>query len=351
MRQLILWLALAVSIPSLRAHVSEFEQQMGKGTEYWIHISKLEDVQALKKFEALYEKNKIYRFTEEGEFRIPKVIHFIWLGPAPFPPQSVENVRSWIAKHPNWKVKFWTDRDRFAPCNSMEVCDANQFPFLFLRHCFEESKDWREMSDILRFEILYQEGGLYLDHDASCLQNFDSLHRGYHFFSGLETPHAPFAGRNISSGLGVIGSCPFHPVVGRVIELIGESWSDLGIKYRGKDFFSQMQLVRERTTIPLTVALLERMDEDGNIDIVFPAAYFYGKKEITPIYSRHLYQGSCPDSEMNTIHVAKNTKRALGVLKKKSNTILWIGRGTISINLLACVGLFLYLFRKKQRGG
>nr|NGX38134.1 Subversion of eukaryotic traffic protein A [Chlamydiota bacterium] len=203
---------------------SEFLKLMGNETEHWIHVSKTDDVFALEKFEKLYERNKHRRFIEVGEFKIPKVVHFIWLGPRPFPPESVENVRSWIAHHPDWTVKFWTDRDRLPPCNSMEVCKVDDFPFLFLCHCYEQSENWGEKSDVLRFEILYQEGGVYVDHDANCLQTFAPLHRGYDFYCGLETPHPPFAGRNITSGIGVIGSRSFHPVVGRVIELIGKQW-------------------------------------------------------------------------------------------------------------------------------
>jgi len=327
---------------------TEFERYMGKGTSHWIHVSKQEDVQILSQLEDLYQKNKHLRFTDWGPYKIPKVIHFVWLGPDPFPPASVENVRTWVAKHPDWTVKFWTDRDRFPPCSSMEVCDAHTFPFLFLRHCFEESNSWSEKADVLRFEILYQEGGLYVDHDAGCLQSFDGLHRGYHFYCGLQTPHPPIAGRNISSGLGLIGSSPFHPVIGRAIELIGSGWEGIGVKYRGRDIYSRVQLVRERTYIPLTYAIADRLGEDENIDIVFPAAYFFAKDEIPPLYSEHSFEKSWVLEDVKSSQVKKSTNRALSMLHRRSNLILWLGRGAISVNLLAFAGVFLYIYRKKK---
>lgn len=331
------------------APYSEFQQLMGKDTEHWIHVSRTEDVLALEKFEKLYEQNKHLQYSVEGEMKIPRVIHFIWIGPNPFPPQSVENIRTWIGKHPDWKVKFWTDRSRPAPCSSMEVCDVNEFPFLFLRHCFESSQNWGEKSDVLRFEILYQEGGVYVDHDANCLQDFSGLHRGYDFYCGLEAPHPPFAGRNITTGIGIIGARPFHPVVGRVIELINKNWGALGSKYRGRDGYSRTQLVMERTYMMLTYALMDRLSEDGNVDIVFPAAYFFAKKDIPILYSKHFFANTWADDEQQDVEFKRETKKALGKLHRRKDTIRWIGRSALSLNLLAFASVFIYLMRQKRR--
>lgn len=326
----------------------EFFRLMGKNTPHWIHISKQEDAQALDLFANLYKENKDLRFREDGPYKIPKIIHLIWLGPRPFPPASVQNVRTWLAYHPDWKVKFWTDRERLPPCNDMEVCNAEEFPFLFLRKCYRDSDNWGEKSDILRFEILYQEGGLYVDHDANCLQPFNGLHRGYDFYCGLESPHPPFAGRNITSGNGVIGSKPFHPVVGGVIELIGKDWESLGKKYRGRDGYSKTQLVMERTYIKLTESLLKRLSEDENIDIVFPAAFFFAKKGIYPLYSKHFFANAWADDPTRDLDFEKRTSRALSQIKNRNHTIRMIGKGALSVNLMALGGIFLYLYRRKK---
>lgn len=342
------WLSffLFLSFP-LFSQISEFEKLMGADTEHWIYVSHPEEIAILKKFEKLYEENQDKRFTKTGPYKIPKVVHFIWLGPNPFPPGSVENIRTWIAQNPEWTFKFWTDRDREAPCKGMQIYDVSTFPFLFLQKCFAESKNWGEKSDILRFEILYQEGGVYVDHDANCLQSFDGLHRGYDFYCGLEAPHPPFAGKNITSGNGVIGSVPFHPVVGRVIELIRKNWDELGHKYKGRDGFSRTQLVMERTYPMLTIALSDRLCEDGNVDIVFPAAYFFAKKDITPLYSKHFFANSWADDEANEFE--RETKTILSRLEKRNKTIMLIGKGALSMNALAFMGIFLYRYRKKRK--
>ncbi len=335
---------------ALIADVSEFQKLMGRKTSHWTHVSKQEDVVALEKFETLYETNKELRFSKGGAYKIPKVIHFIWLGPNPFPPKSVQNVRTWIAHHPDWTVKFWTDRDRPPPCSSMVVCDVDTFPFLLLRHCYDKSQNWGEKSDVLRFELLYQEGGVYVDHDANCLQSFDGLHMGYNFYCGLEAPHPPFAGRNITSGNGVIGSSPAHPVVERVLELIGEKWEHLGLKYQGRDGYSRTQLVMERTYMKLTDALSERLEQDGNVDIVFPAAYFFAKKGISPLYSEHFFANSWAEEGVGRdLNFERRTKKAFQKMRQRNKMICWIARGALSFNLLAFSGISFYLIRRRRR--
>ncbi len=327
----------------------EFDKLMGKGTEYWIHIKKEDDVAALEKFKSLYVKNKSHLFQTEGEFKIPRVVHLIWIGPRPFPPLSVENIRTWIAKNPDWKVKFWTDRDRPPPCNGMEVYRIDAFPFQFLKKFFEESQNYGEKSDILRFEILYQEGGLYIDHDANCLTSFDSIHRGFDFYCGLETPHPPLAGRNITAGIGLLGSRPGHPVIKSVIDLIIKEWSKIGKKYRGKDGYSRTQLVMERTYMMLTHALKKNIDLPGNTDIVLPAAFFFAKKGISPLYSKHFFANSWADAEEKNREFEKNARRAMDKIKQKNRTIRMIGKTVLSLNIIAFVAIFFYLIRKKKQ--
>ncbi len=82
------------------------------------------------------------RFLKTKETKIPKVVHFIWLGPRPFPPQSVENVRTWIAHNPDWEFKFWTDRRRDPPCNGMETIVMKEYPFPLLGNRYVASENW-----------------------------------------------------------------------------------------------------------------------------------------------------------------------------------------------------------------
>jgi hypothetical protein len=320
--------------------IDDFEGLMGKSTSHWSHVAQAHDVETLERVRTLYQKNKNAQHTEEGAFKIPAVIHFIWLGPRPFPPESVENVRTWIGKNPGWKVKFWTDLDRDPPCDGMEKALVHEFPFSKLGESFEQSQNWGEKSDLLRYEILFREGGVYVDHDADCLRSFGGMHRGYDFFCGLETPHQPFVGRSVTCGNGVIGSRPRHPTAGRVIDLIAERWQPLGEKFQGHDEYSRIEVVMQRTYIALTDAIAETIDRDGNTDIVFPAAYFFSKSGITPLYSQHFYASAWNDFKVRKTSVDRSDEQTLGKIRRKNRNLILLLIGLIAFNgLILCFSL------------
>lgn len=282
-----------------------FRTLLGSQTQYWNYMSEEGMFNDIELFEAVYEKNKRIQFEAGQDFKIPKVIHFIWLGPKNFPRESIENVRSWAAYHPDWTIKFWTDRQRIAPVPQMEVHHVEDFPFLQLKKEFHEAKNWAEKSDILRYEILYQEGGVYVDHDAGCLKAFHNLHRGYDFYACLELPHPAFDDHVITAGIGIIGARPAHPILERSIQLVHHRWTKVTEKFRMDDPDTRKDRVIHRTYMALTYALKKNLDLPGNTDIVFPASYFYGKGNLPTLYSTHGYGSSWHEGTQTPEWLAK----------------------------------------------
>jgi mannosyltransferase OCH1-like enzyme len=326
----------------------DFDMLMGKNTKHWENVQNPEEIALLQKFRDLYNEKKHLMHATAAETKIPKVVHFIWLGPRAFPPESVENVRNWIAKNPGWKFKFWTDRPRPAPCNGMETIVMAEYPFPYLGQYYAVSENWGEKSDLLRYEILFAEGGVYVDHDANCLLPFEGLHAGYDFYCCLEAPHPPVAGLNITSGMGVVGSRSGHPVIKRVIDLIGAHWNALAEKYPGKDGFSRTQIVMERTYLPLTHVIKEGIGENGNVDIVLPAAYFFAKSGIKSLYSKHFYGNSWAHVEGKNPPFERETKRELNKIDQKIDNATLFSVVVLSFNLILIVSLIL-LFRKQRK--
>ncbi len=331
----------------LRAE-SDFDALMGRKTKHWQHVAQEKDVAFLSFAKEIYEKHKDVQFTAQGPYKIPPVIHFIWLGPKQFPPQSVENVRTWIAKNPGWKVKFWTDRDRMPPCAGMEVVNISQFSFLKLERQFYASENWGEKSDVLRYEILFQEGGVYADHDANCLQSFDGMHKGYDFYCGLEAPHEAFVGCNITCGNGVIGARPNHPTLAKVIDHIAERWDALKEKFRGQDAYSKIEIVMQRTYIALTHCLKSTMNQEGNTDIVFPAGYFFAKTGIPSVFSQHFYATSWDDFRHKKTEEERFLEKTINKVLHDSRSILRNILLVIAFNLLFIV-LGIKLLRAKEK--
>jgi hypothetical protein len=337
--------AILLCTATLLAEKDDFDLLMGKNSPHWAHVGQPEDIQALFRYKQLYDRQKELRHLKAAAVKIPKVVHFIWLGPRSFPGESVHNVRTWMAQNPDWTFKFWTDRPRDPPCHGMETILIKEYPFA-LGRCYAASENWGEKSDVLRFEILYHQGGVYVDHDANCLQPFENMHGAYDFYCGLEAPHPLVVGLNITAGNGVIGSRPGHPVVKQVIDLIDRRWEELAKKYPDKDGYSRTQIVMERTYLALTLALREKLDFPGNSDIVLPAAYFFAKPGIKPLYSQHFFANSWA-KDSNAADFEKGTQKILNKLDMKLRRTLVVVGIFLSFNLLLIA--FGIIFSKKRK--
>ena len=96
---------------------------------------------------------------------IPKIIHYIWIGDKPIPKLVEENNK---VIGPDWEVKIWTDKDfTFKECKFVEEA----YELGLYMYC----------SDALRFYVLKQYGGLYIDCDVKLYRTPDNL---------LELPYA-----------------------------------------------------------------------------------------------------------------------------------------------------------------
>ena len=71
---------------------SDFETLMGCENPAWQYVQTREDFENLDFFKMVYEKNIPFLQMKSTMLRVPKVVHFIWIGPKPFPRDSVENV-------------------------------------------------------------------------------------------------------------------------------------------------------------------------------------------------------------------------------------------------------------------
>lgn len=131
---------------------------------------------------------------------IPKIIHQIWLGPKPPPHQWLD---TWKNKHPEWEYHLWRE-DNIPPLHNQKQFDA--------------IKDYAGKADILRVELLYRFGGVYLDADSECLRPLDHSLLRYHFFAAYENE----ALRPGLIGNSAIGAEPNHPIMQGLITAISQ---------------------------------------------------------------------------------------------------------------------------------
>ncbi|MDJ0651959.1 MAG: glycosyltransferase [Simkaniaceae bacterium] len=324
-----------------------FKKLQGIETEDWNYIQTKRDYKNLEYYELLYNKNKHFQFTSNPTFKIPKIVHLIWIGPRPFPIKSIQNIRSWMAYHPDWTFVFWTDRKRPAPCKGMEVRLFEDFTFEFLKENYEESTNWGEKADIWRYEILYKEGGIYIDHDAKCKRPFHNLHSGYDFYAGLEMPHSGIDGLSVTVGISIIGAKPYHPVIRSAIEKVVDRWDEVTKRFSSIDPYVQAEKVVHRTLIALTYAFDESLNHPENTDIVFPACYFYPKHGLPTFYSEHLYGTS-----WHNVKETPNQKYFLKTLKTLRACAAKMLRVEllVFIAMLGCFTLHLLVNKEIKKG-
>ncbi|MCB1067452.1 MAG: hypothetical protein KDK56_04640 [Simkania sp.] len=351
MRSFLLWLTLPLLMIGCGKQQesdrkkNDFNSLMGANTSVWKFVETHEDFQNVRFFKEIYEKNKHLQFLKQEELSIPKVIHFIWVGPNPFPQESVQNVYSWVENHPNWTIKFWTDRKRPLPHPKMKLQLISEFQFEHLRDYYNDSDNYAEKSDLLRYEILNQEGGLYVDHDVKCFKPFTPFHYNFDLYCGLEPPHQPVLSSSISANNNIIGSIPRHPILAKCIANVEARWADVASAYPGDDKDSIIYRVGHRSFASFDDAVKELGQKSELRDIIFPAAYFNRIDDRFALYAHHYYASTWFEDESK---FERNVRRRLVSISRKNNQILLFNAVILTANLFL-FGCLVFQFRHIRR--
>lgn len=324
----------------------DFETLSGKDLPAWKHVQTKEDFNYLSLFTTIYEAQKKPLAPIDAPLKIPKIIHFIWLGERPFPRASVDHLRTWMAQHPDWTVKFWTDRDRPLPVPGMIYSPIQALPLTYVADCLKKSTNPAEQSDLLRLEILYQEGGIYVDHDVKCLKPFTSLNQTYDFYCGIDMPFFSSLPSCIYPTNNLIGSIPHHPILKCAMEQLAVQWDALEVAYPGSARDEVLNRVLHRTFWLFGDAFKRENNQNGLRDIVFPAYYFDAPSDDLAIFARHLYAGTWHETENS---FEKMVRKRLMYLSKKSNKMLLFIGILSGINLLGLLALLKMQRASKSR--
>lgn len=135
-------------------------------------------------------------------YKIPKIIHQIWIGNKPAPLKLME---TWKNKHPDFEYIFW---------NESEIINRD-----LLLECQDKINMINEINgkaDIIRWEILYQYGGVFIDADSICLESLDEYFMSKKAFASYEN-------EQVRKGLvatGTMGFYPKHPLCRDIINWI-----------------------------------------------------------------------------------------------------------------------------------
>mgnify|MGYP001026247974 FL=1 len=130
------------------------------------------------------EQNREYpeTFKKTIEPLIPRKIHYCWFGKHEMSDLNKRCLDSWYKTCPEFEIICWDENNYEYQKNS------------FMKEAYEKEK-WAYVSDYARMDIIYNEGGIYLDTDVELIKDLEDLLYQKAFFS-VDFSHL------ISSGLG-----------------------------------------------------------------------------------------------------------------------------------------------------
>lgn len=203
---------------------------------------------------------------------IPKVIHYVWLGGNPLPKIAEKCMESWKKFCPDYEIKRWDESN----------LDVNKYQFTKDAY---EAKKFAFVSDVFRTEILYKEGGIYLDVDVELIKPIDSV-LNYDCVMGFETSNLLNPGLFIATKkdnadlkniLDIYKTVQFD--INKLMELtVCEIYTN---------YYAQKGLVRENKTQQIKNTKFYASEYFSPIDVIT------NKKKVTKnTYSIHWYNAS-----------------------------------------------------------
>jgi mannosyltransferase OCH1-like enzyme len=128
--------------------------------------------------------------VSNSNLKIPRVFHHIWLGNDPLPPNYERWQRRWLELNPGWTMRCWTDKN---------------LPRIVNRPQFDAADRLAARSDILRYEICAEMGGLYIDADFEPLRPIEPILANVASFQADELDDRP-----CNALIGCVPGDPFY---------------------------------------------------------------------------------------------------------------------------------------------
>ena len=94
--------------------------------------------------------------------KIPRTIHYIWLGTRPLDKTSLKCIETWRKYLPDYEIIRWDDQ------KCADIIMGNKYARQAL-----EAKKYAFVSDYIRVYVLYHYGGIYMDTDVQVFKNLD----------------------------------------------------------------------------------------------------------------------------------------------------------------------------------
>jgi hypothetical protein len=269
---------------------------------------------------------------------IPKIIHQLWIGTKPAP---ITLMNTWKEKHPDFEYIFWNEKE-FEKRGLNFKCQDK----------IDEIEEINGKADIIRWEILYKYGGIFIDADSICIEPFDDEIISKKSFAGWEQ-------EEVRTGLIATGTMGFpekHPLVKEAIKWIRNNevsqakaklmaWQSVGpgllTRMYNTKKFNDLHIFPSYTFLPIHLTGLEYK---GHAKIYAYQAWGSTKQSYDTMNSLQLpEQFKKPSNSVSILVSSFNTKtvyvqECLNSIKQQIGLfnieLVWINDGSDKLNTL-----------------
>ena len=179
--------------------------------------------------------------------KIPKIIHFIWIGNKPLPENHKAYIETWRTNFPDWEIKIW-DNDKI---------NKKYYDFITNDSLYTSLKAYSCKTNLLRYKIIEEYGGIYADTDFEVLKDFRSELENLDFFIGMM--HEYEKSKIMANGL--FGAVPNHRILKDIVKNIEK--------------FAKKRKIEIFKTGPSAMTYFVRKNKLNDNEKIFEVKYFY----------------------------------------------------------------------------
>ena len=195
-----------------------------------------------------FNPEKVQLQFREGE-KIPKKLHYCWFG-GDMPIEMKKNIESWKSFCPEYDLICWNEKNY-----DIDKCS-------FTKQAYENKK-WAFLSDAIKLDVLYEQGGFYFDTDVELIRPLDEL-RKLRSFCCVEK----WGVINFGGGA---GSVPKVSIIKEMLELRLESplfFNDGAFNRENSGYFESLPFIKLGFHTNNTYQLIEGIS-------ILPSDYFH----------------------------------------------------------------------------
>ena len=164
----------------------------------------------------------------DGGALMDKVIHYCWFGGNPLTDTAKKSIASWEKYAPGYEVRQWNEGN----------CDYESCKWARDAHA---AGMWAFVADYVRFKVLYEYGGIYMDVGSELIRSIEPLMES--------VPFTAFEEQSLTATTGLIVAVESHdPIIGACVE-----------RYESMDFRNDPDFLSATTVNEVFTAELEKI--------------------------------------------------------------------------------------------